>query len=50
MRYDAETATVSHASDKRSGPTAGTHTLDALEFVALLAAQITNKGQVVQCY
>jgi len=41
---------VYYASDKASGPTAGTHAFDAMEFIALLVAQIPDKGQVMQRY
>ena len=50
MEYDAEAGTVTYFSDKPSGPTAGSHTFDALDFVALVAAQIPDKGQVLQRY
>jgi hypothetical protein len=50
MEYDAEAGTVTYCSDKPSGPTAGCHSFDALDFVALVAAQIPDKGQVLQRY
>jgi hypothetical protein len=50
MAYDAQAGTVTYTSDKPSGPTAGCHTFDALDFVALVAAQIPDKGQVLQRY
>ena len=50
MAYDADAGTVTYSSDKSSGPTAGCHTFDALDFVALVAAQIPDKGQVLQRY
>ena len=40
MRYDADRATVYYASDKASGPTAGTHAFDAIEFIALLRTEL----------
>ena len=50
MRYDADASTVHYTSDKSTGPTAGSHSFDALEFLALLVAQIPDKGQVLQRY
>ena len=50
MAYDADAGSVTYSSDKPSGPTAGCHTFDALDFVALVAAQIPDKGQVLQRY
>jgi hypothetical protein len=51
MAYDADAGTVNCSSDKSSGSTAGCHTFDALDFVALALAQIPDKGQVLQrCY
>jgi hypothetical protein len=46
--YDAEAGTVTLASDKAEGPTAGRHSFDAAKFIALLVAQIPDKGQVLQ--
>ncbi len=50
LDYDASTATVRYGSDKTEGPTARGQVFDALEFVALLAAHIPDKGQVMQRY
>ena len=36
--------------DKPTGPTAGSETLDVLEFLARVASHIPNKGQVLQRY
>ncbi len=46
MAYDAGEAVVRIVSDKVDGPTAGTHTFDALEFLANLLAHIPRHGQV----
>ena len=48
--YRADTGTVTDQSDKPSGPTAGTETVDALEFLARVVSHIPNKGQVLQRY
>jgi hypothetical protein len=37
LEYRADSATVTYLSDKHSGPTAGSETMDALEFLALPA-------------
>lgn len=50
LAYDAEAGTVTLASDKAEGPTAGRHSFEAAEFIALLVAQIPDKGQVLQRY
>jgi hypothetical protein len=50
LEYDAEAGTVTYTSDKAEGPTAGRHSFDAAEFIALLVAQIPDKGQVLQRY
>jgi len=50
LEYDAETGTVTYTSDKADGPTAGRHTFEAADFIALLVAQIPSKGQVMQRY
>jgi hypothetical protein len=50
LEYDAEAGTVTYTSDKAEGPTAGRHSFEAAEFIALLAAQIPDKGQVLQRY
>jgi hypothetical protein len=50
LEYDAETGTVTYTSDKAEGPTAGRHSFEAAEFIALLVAHIPDKGQVKQRY
>jgi len=47
LRYDAATAQVTYRSDKTEGPTAGSETLDALEFLARLVTHIPDPGQVL---
>ena len=37
-------------SDKPTGPTTGSETTDALQFLAWLTSHIPNKGQVLQRY
>ena len=50
MEYDAGQSAVTYHSDKVTGPTAGSETTDALEFLAKLTSHIPNKGQVLQRY
>jgi hypothetical protein len=50
MTYNADARTVNYTSDKRVGPTVGTHAFDPLDFIALLVAHIPDKGQVMQRY
>ncbi len=50
MEYQSDNATVTYHSDKPTGPTAGSETLDVLEFVARVASHIPNRGQVLQRY
>ncbi len=50
LDYDAETGTVTYASDNPDGPTAGRHTFPATAFIARLLAHIPDKGQVLQPY
>ena len=50
MEYSQEDSTVTYHSDKPTGPTAGSETMDALEFLARVVAHIPNKGQVLQRY
>ena len=47
LRYDAATAQVTYRSDKTEGPTAGSETLDALEFLGRLVTHIPDRGQVL---
>ena len=50
MEYQEEDSTVTYHSDKPTGPTAGSETIDALEFLARVLSHIPNKGQVLQRY
>ena len=50
MEYDEQQSAVTYRSDKATGPTAGSETTDALEFLAKLTSHIPNKGQVLQRY
>jgi len=53
MEYDREAGedgVVTYTSDKATGPTAGRHTFEPLEFVARLVDHIPDKGQVLQRY
>ena len=50
MEYDEEQSAVTYHSDKPTGPTAGSETTDALEFLAKLTSLFPNKGQVLQRY
>ena len=50
LEYQSDNATVTYHSDKPTGPTAGSETLDVLEFLARVASHIPNKGQVLQRY
>jgi len=50
MEYDDEQSAVTYHSDKPTGPTAGSETTDALEFLARLTSHIPDKGQVLQRY
>jgi len=45
LKYDAEAGTVTYTSDQSAGPTAGRYTFEALEFIALVVAQIPDKGR-----
>ena len=45
-----ELAAFTYHSDKPTGPTAGSETTDALEFLARLTSHIPDKGQVLQRY
>jgi hypothetical protein len=42
LQYDARKQQVTLASDKREGPTAGTHSFPALEFLAMLLAHVPD--------
>ncbi len=50
LEYQPDTATVTYHSDKPTGPTAGSETLDVLEFLARVASHIPNKSQVLHRY
>jgi hypothetical protein len=50
LEYDTAQGRVRYRSDKADGPTAGTETVDPLEFLARLTAHIPNKGQVMTRY
>ena len=50
LTYDAGLDQVSYRSDKTAGPTAGTATVDPLEFLARVVTHIPNPGQVMQRY
>jgi hypothetical protein len=50
MEYQKQDSTVTYHSDKPIGPTAGSETIDALEFLARVVSHIPNKGQVLQRY
>ncbi len=50
LAYHSDDATVTYHSDKPTGPTAGSETLDVLEFMARVVSHIPNKGQVLQRY
>ncbi len=49
LEYQSD-ATLTYHSDKPTGPTAGSETLDVLEFLARVVSHIPNKGQVLQRY
>lgn len=48
--YEADASRVTYRSDKTDGPTAGTETMDPLEFRARLVTHIPDPGQVMQRY
>ncbi len=50
MTYDAEVEQVTYRSDRAAGPTAGTATVDPLEFLARLVTHIPEPGRVMQRY
>ncbi len=50
MEYDEQQSAVTYHSDKPIGPTAGSETTDAIEFLARLTSHIPDKGQVLQRY
>jgi hypothetical protein len=50
VTYDPKTDTVSFASDKTDGPTAGTHRLHALEFLARLLSHVPRRNEIYVRY
>ncbi|MEO7476891.1 MAG: transposase [Gemmatimonadales bacterium] len=50
LTYDAAAKRVTYRSDKSDGPTAGTETVDPLEFLARVLTPIPDKGQVTTRY
>ena len=48
--YQGKDSAVTYHSDKPTGPTTGSETVDALEFLARVVSHIPNKGQVLQRY
>ena len=50
LQYDGPGTPVRYRSDKRDGPTAGTETVDPLEFLARVVTHIPNKHQVMTRY
>lgn len=50
LEYDAKASRVKYRSDKTDGPTAGSETLDPLEFLARLVTHIPDKHQVLTRY
>ena len=45
LTYDRTVKAVTYRSDKSEGPTAGTETVDTLEFLARVLVHIPDKGQ-----
>ncbi|MFM7274546.1 MAG: transposase, partial [Gammaproteobacteria bacterium] len=50
LTYDRTARAVTYRSDKADGPTAGTETVDPLEFLARVLVHIPDKGQVTTRY
>jgi len=50
MSFDPALEQVTYRSDKADGPTAGTATVDPLEFLARVVTHIPDPGQVMQRY
>ena len=50
LTYDRTVQAVTYRSDKSEGPTAGTETVDPLEFLARVLTHIPDKGQVTTRY
>jgi len=50
LTYDRTAKAVTYRSDKADGPTAGTETVDPLEFLARVLVHIPDKGHVTTRY
>ena len=50
LTYDRTTKAVTYRSDKSDGPTAGTETVDPLEFLARVLVHIPDTGRVTTRY
>ena len=50
LTYDRTAKAVTDRSDKSDGPTAGTETVDPLEFLARVQVHIPDKGRVTTRY
>jgi len=50
LQYDARKQQVVLISDKTTGPTAGTHTFEALEFLARLLTHVPDKNEICVRY
>jgi hypothetical protein len=50
LTYDAAAQAVAYRSDKTEGPTAGSETVEPLEFLARVLCHIPDKGQVTTRY
>jgi hypothetical protein len=50
LTYDRSAKAVTYRSDKSEGPTAGTETVDPLEFLARVLVHIPDKGHVTTRY
>jgi len=50
LSYDRAAKAVTYRSDKSEGPTAGTETIDPLEFLARVLVHIPDKGHVTTRY
>jgi len=50
VQYRERDSSVTYHSDKPTGPTAGSETIDALEFLARIVSHIPNKGEALQRY
>jgi hypothetical protein len=48
MSYDADASQVSYRSDKAAGPTAGTASVDPLEFLARVVTHIPDPGLITR--